>query len=79
MSACVRSGNSVEMLETRRLFAAPISSFDQYIVDEDTSLVVPANQGLLANDFDPDADPFHRAAVQSADTWDVEPEPRRRG
>jgi hypothetical protein len=49
-----RRHHAHESLETRRLFSAPVSAVDLYTLNEDASLVVPASEGVLANDFDPD-------------------------
>jgi PKD repeat protein len=43
---------------------APTGSVDDYVVAEDAALSVDASTGVLANDFDPDADPL--AAVLAA-------------
>lgn len=46
----------------------PIAVDDEYLMGDNETLVVPADQGVLANDFDPDGDAF---GISGSDTSGV--------
>ena len=52
-----------ELLEDRRLLAAPFGAPDHYATPEDMTLSVPAFAGVLSNDSDPDDEPLEAVLV----------------